>query len=654
MRKTKSRGAVTLRLMAAMAVLWGAAMCWTTDRLARSYADIAMLDGVGFAETVGRYQWLDDIYTEGSAYLQNRDGQTAAWEDYDMLRALAGVNNPKAPEEFGPHMGKYYGEEVAAVFCDRNGNILYECGDYMVFPIYAEKDWEQSWDAARVIGTGMIDLTPGTGNEEIAAYVQDTQSGRNYFAYLRITGYIDGVRVTPAKLEYVTASQLERINESDAFTQAELPWVTLFDKTAGADPEGLTTFYADCPIISLYNEGRTLMTGSFDTYAAKDRNKLRDLLRETAKEAVTKWPVYNQIFADRRSEVIVYDARYYALDGSGDKSYNPDADFILITVSAYRPMGMAVETLLPVYLCTLLLGIILMLILSRSINRNLIRPLRRVNTLIAEGWPATEFDNREPWEEAAQLQRNYHKTVSLRQKDQNEIARLEAALSYAREAEDNRRQMVSAIAHELKTPLAVVHSYAEGLQEKIAEEKRERYLQTILTETERMDAMVMEMLDFSRLEAGKVKLARDRFDLAVMVRDAFEKLRPMAEEKRLKIRLELMANCMVSADEGRICQAVMNLASNAVHYTPAQGKVAVTLGREGRQTVLRVANDCVPFTEEELEKVWETFYRREKARDRKGTELGLPITRQIIQLHGGSCYGKNTETGVEFGIKLPN
>ena len=169
-----------------------------------------------------------------------------------------------------------------------------------------------------------------------------------------------------------------------------------------------------------------------------------------------------------------------------------------------------------------------------------------------------------------------------------------------------------------------------------------------------MDAMVMEILDFSRLEAGKVKLARDRFDLAVMVRDAFEKLRPMAEEKRLKIRLELMGNCMVSADEGRICQAVMNLASNAVHYTPAQGKVAVTLGREGRQTVLRVANDCVPFTEEELEKVWETFYRREKARDRKGTGLGLPITRQIIQLHGGSCYGKNTETGVEFGIKLPN
>ena len=60
------------------------------------------------------------------------------------------------------------------------------------------------------------------------------------------------------------------------------------------------------------------------------------------------------------------------------------------------------------------------------------------------------------------------------------------------------------------------------------------------------------------------------------------------------------------------------------------------------------------FTEEELEKVWESFYRRDKSRDRKGTGLGLAITRQIVQLHSGSCYVKNTDTGVEFGIKLPN
>lgn len=652
MRKLKSRGAITLRIALAMLVLWGAAMYWATYKLAQSYTDTALLDGKQYAEKIGRFQWLDEIYTEGSEYLQNRDSNVTTWKDYDMLRALVGVNNPQTTEEFWLHMGEYYGEEVAAVFCDKNGNILYECGDYLAFPMHSATGWEESWDAAPVIGNGVIGLDADSGNEEIATYLRGTEY-RGNFAYLRITGYVDGVQVTPVKFEYVTLEQLKRMNESGAFTQAELPWTTLFDKTAEADPEGLITFYADAPIVSLYNEGRTLITGGFDTYVPKNHSKLRDLLRDTAKEALSKWTVYNYGFADRVNEVIVYDARYYALDGSGDKSYNPDADFILITVSAYRPMQKAMADLSGTYVITLLLGLLLVLLLRWSINRNLIWHVRRVNALITEGWPAAEFGDLEPWEEAVQLQRNYHKTVGLWQKDKNEIARLETALSYAKEAEDNRRQMVSAIAHELKTPLAVIHSYAEGLQEKIAEEKRERYLQTILAETQRMDAMVMEMLDLSRLEAGKVKLARDRFDLAEMAWDAFEKLRPMAEKKKLNIQFQLNENCMVSADEGRIAQAVTNLASNAVHYTPEKGNVTVNVGCVGRQMVLTVANDCMPFTEEELEKVWESFYRRDKSRDRKGTGLGLAITRQIIQLHGGSCYVKNTETGVEFGIRLP-
>lgn len=653
MRKPKSKGAITLRLMIAMLILWGAAMYWVTYKLAQSYTEIALLDGAQYAEKIGRFQWLDEIYTEGSEYLQNRDSNITTWKDYDMLRALVGVNNPQTTEEFWLHMGEYYGEEVAAVFCDKNGNILYECGDYLAFPMHSATGWEESWAAAPVIGNGVIGLDADSGNEEIATYLRGTEY-RGNFAYLRITGYVDGVQVTPVKFEYVTVAQLQRMNESGAFTQAELPWTTLFDKTAEASPEGLITFYADAPIVSLYNEGRTLITGGFDTYVPKDHSKLRDLLRETAKEAISKWTVYNYVFADRVNEVVVYDARYYALDGSGDKTYNPDADFILLTVSAYRPMRKAMADLSGTYVITLLLGLLLVLLLRWSINRNLIRHVRRVNALITEGWPVTEFGDSEPWEEASQLLRNYREAVALHQKDKNEIARLETALSYAKEAEDNRRQMVSAIAHELKTPLAVVHSYAEGLQEKIAEEKREQYLQTILAETQRMDAMVMEMLDLSRLEAGKVKLARDRFDLAELVTDAFEKLHPLAEEKKLNIQFELDENCTVNADEGRIAQAVMNLASNAVRYTPVEGNIQVRVSRSGRQTVLAVANDCVPFSGEELEKVWETFYRREKARDRKGTGLGLAITRQIIQLHGGSCYVKNTETGVEFGIKLPN
>ena len=101
--------------------------------------------------------------------------------------------------------------------------------------------------------------------------------------------------------------------------------------------------------------------------------------------------------------------------------------------------------------------------------------------------------------------------LTLLQLQKSEITRLNTALDYAKTAEENRRQMTSNIAHELKTPLAVIHSYAEGLRERVAEEKRDRYLEVILSETERTDGMVLELLDLSRLEAGKVKLARETF-----------------------------------------------------------------------------------------------------------------------------------------------
>ena len=654
MRKLKSRGAITLRLMIAMLIFWAVAMYWMTCKLADSYAEIAMWDGADYAEHLGASEWLDTIYTEGSEYLQNRDSEITTWKDYDMLRALAAVNNPEVPEdEFWLQMHEYYDKEVAAVFCDKDGNILYECGDFIVFPMASEESWAESWTATTDLGTGVIELGPSSGNGEIAAYVQDAQSG-DRFSWLRITGYIDGVRVTPVKFEYVSRSQMDQWTQSATPTQEELPWTTLFDKTAEAEKEGLTTFYAEAPIVSIYNEGRTLITSGMDEYRTEEEDTLLVLLKDMIKGVLKKGDIYNYGYRYRTDEMIIFDRRYYTLDGTGDKTYNPDADFILVTASAYRPMQLAMADLSRVYINTLLLGVVLVLIIGWSINRNLIWHVRRVNALIAEGWPATKFGDLEPWEEADQLQRNYHKTVGLRQKDKNEIARLETALTYANEAEQNRRQMVSAIAHELKTPLAVVHSYAEGLQDKIAEEKREQYLQTILTETERMDAMVMEMLDLSRLEAGKVKLARDRFDLAETVREAFEKLRPMAEEKELDITFSLDENCTVNADEGRIAQAVMNLASNAVRYTPQGGKITVGLTKQGRQTVLSVANDCVPFTQEELEKVWESFYRRDKSRDRKGTGLGLAITKQILQLHGGSCYVNNTDSGVEFGFRLPN
>ena len=261
------------------------------------------------------------------------------------------------------------------------------------------------------------------------------------------------------------------------------------------------------------------------------------------------------------------------------------------------------------------------------------------------------------WQESAALIQNYSLTQDKLRMRQNEINRLNTALEYAKDAEQNRRQMTSNVAHELKTPLAVIHSYAEGLKEHIAEDKRDKYIDVILSETEHLDDMVLELLDLSRLEAGKVKLSLDSVSLPDLTRSVFERLERAAQAKELNIAFDLPEACTIQADEARIKQVIENFASNAVKYTPVGGSIRVTVTKQEYRTrpaatTFAIENDSSSLSDEALNKVWETFYRTDDARSGGGTGLGLAIAKNIVELHGGTCAVRNTETGVEFKFTI--
>ena len=178
-------------------------------------------------------------------------------------------------------------------------------------------------------------------------------------------------------------------------------------------------------------------------------------------------------------------------------------------------------------------------------------------------------------------------------------------------------------------------------------------MSVILSEAERSDAMVLEMLDFSRLEAGKIRLARDEFSLAALISAGLEKLEIQIEGKRLNVNLDFPEEFTIVADEQRIAQALGNLASNAVKYTPDGGSIDIKIDNDSQNCTVTFSNDSPGLTAGQLEKVWEPFYRADAARTEPGTGLGLAITRSIIQLHGGKCFAAATESGVSFGFTLP-
>ena len=384
----------------------------------------------------------------------------------------------------------------------------------------------------------------------------------------------------------------------------------------------------------------------------RDFTSLEELVKEFAQQKTEKSE--GRMLAHYGLGTLVY------LDCSSVPSLIEGKSNTIIYAARCSPLLTAIQSLTKVYIISLLAVLILVFALRSLIRDKLLQPMERVNDGISEGWSSIyDEDSTSPeWREPYELIQHYKETQDQLRWNKNEITRLNTALDYARDAEQNRRQMTSSIAHELKTPLAVIHSYAEGLKEHIAEGKREKYIDVILAESEHLDSMVLELLDLSRLEAGRVKLAADEFSLSALTHSVFERLEMAAQAKNLQVEYDFPENCTVTADEARIRQVIENFAANAVKYTPMNGKIHVKIKVDRYRTSPRasttfsIENDSEPLSAEALSKVWDTFYRVDESRSGGGTGLGLAIAKNIVELHGGTCSVQNTKTGVMFQFSI--
>lgn len=216
------------------------------------------------------------------------------------------------------------------------------------------------------------------------------------------------------------------------------------------------------------------------------------------------------------------------------------------------------------------------------------------------------------------------------------------------------RDLTNAVAHELKTPLALLRSYAEGLREDIAPEKREEYLDVIMDQSDQMAALVSSLLDLSRMKAGKTHFAPGPVALDRVVGTVFRTLERPMETAGVTLDLDL-APCAVSGEEGRLSLVVSNLAANALQHTPPGGEIRVRLRAEGSAALLQVENDGDPIPAEALPRLFEPFYRSDAARDRArgGAGLGLALVKESVALHGGACGAENLPHGVRFWVELP-
>lgn len=234
---------------------------------------------------------------------------------------------------------------------------------------------------------------------------------------------------------------------------------------------------------------------------------------------------------------------------------------------------------------------------------------------------------------------------------------LEDEVKVKQRAEQLRKEFIANISHELKTPLGIIKGFAEGLQDGVASEKRERYLTLIVNETDRMNALIMDMLELSKYEVNSIKLKHNVFNLDNLIHKVADPFLQKMEEKRLKFKMnkESGVKTLVWADSRRIEQVLLNLMSNAIRHAKENSIITVDIRRSplGKITTV-IENVGHPIAEKDLGRIWDQFYRAERSRDRKfgGTGLGLAIVKHILDLHECDYGAMNTNQGVAFYFTL--
>lgn len=226
---------------------------------------------------------------------------------------------------------------------------------------------------------------------------------------------------------------------------------------------------------------------------------------------------------------------------------------------------------------------------------------------------------------------------------------------------EERRQFVSNVSHELRTPLTSVRSYLEALDEGAWEDKEvaPEFIQVTLGETDRMIRMINDLLNLSRMDSGNQQLDLEFVnfnELVDYVLDRFDMMVNNQDKKYTIIRDFTERDLWVEVDTDKIMQVIDNIMNNAIKYSPDGGKITVHLLETHNNVVLSISDEGLGIPKKDLDKVFERFYRVDKARARKqgGTGLGLAISKEVIKAHKGSIWVDSIEgKGSTFSFSLP-
>lgn len=324
----------------------------------------------------------------------------------------------------------------------------------------------------------------------------------------------------------------------------------------------------------------------------------------------------------------------------------------LFAMTSLQPVNEAAGVMRHYYGYIVLGFFLLVLLASFYYARRIARPLLRMNEA-TQRMANLDFSIRIPIaseDEIGSLSRSINDLSGLLH---DHIVRLQQDIEREKRLEQTRKDFIAGVSHELKTPLSVIESCLYILRDKPESEKRAYYFAAMEDEVKKMNLLITDMLELAKYESGTYKMEMSPIRIDTVLERVCAKLAPDIASKRLKLHTHFVP-VEIEANPLRMEQVVVNFMTNAIRYTPEGENIFVTTVEERETVKVSIENKGARIPEEQMEKIWDRFYRIEHSRHRStgGTGLGLAISRQILELHEARYGATNTEDGVLFYFEI--
>lgn len=234
--------------------------------------------------------------------------------------------------------------------------------------------------------------------------------------------------------------------------------------------------------------------------------------------------------------------------------------------------------------------------------------------------------------------------------------RLQQDIEKKTQIDEMRKEFLSNVSHELKTPIALIQGYAEGLKDCVNDdaESRDFYCDVITDESKKMNRLVMNLLNLNELESGNAEVDIEHFDLTELIKNCADSMEILIKQNDIKLELPDKKSIYVWADEFRTQQVLSNYLSNAIHYATKDKTVRISITENGGRVRVGVFNSGDNIPDEVIPNLWTKFYKADKARTREygGSGIGLSIVKASMESMGGAYGVENLPDGVNFWFEL--